>query len=118
MNAQDEAVGAAAAPPKPDPMQNIVIVKLQELAAHTADSKKDAIELAKFLSKPLGKSHLRVLLDTLDNYYKEGDEKNFMEKLKLLRKEVQGPMPVSRKDMDLVTVHRDDLRLICFEYIS
>lgn len=117
MNAQDEAIGAAVAPSKPDPMQNIAIVKLQEIASWDATARKDAVELFKFLSKPLGKSHLRVLSDVLDKFDKDNDQKGLIDKLKMLRKEVQGRTPVSGESKPLITVNREDLRLICFEYI-
>jgi len=118
MNAQDEAVGAAAAPPKPDPMQNIAIVKLQEVASQNATVRKDAVDLAKFLSKPLGKSHLRVLSDALEKFYKDNDQKQFLDKLKLLRKEVQGPTPAPGAGKSMIMVQREDIRLICFDYLT
>ena len=118
LRAQDEAMGASIAPAKPDPLQNTALVKLQEIASHRAVDRKEVLDLAKFLSKPLGKSHLRVLSSVLDDFYKTNAENTYIAKLKSLRKEVMGTGPVTGiNGKPLIRVQREDLHLVCFEYI-
>jgi hypothetical protein len=119
LSAQDEAIGATIAPSKPDPLQTTALVKLQEIVGQKIVNRKEVLELAKFLAKPFGKAHLRVLSNALEDYYKTSEEKNFIAKLKELQKEVQGTGPLTRANHHApVRITRDDLHLVCFEYVT
>ena len=119
LSAQDEAIGATIAPSKPDPLQTTAIAKLHEIVGEKTVDRKEVLELWKFLAKPFGKAHLRVLSYALEDYYKTSEEKNFIAKLKELQKEVQGTGPVTGAIHHApVRITREDLHLVCFEYVT
>jgi SNF2 family DNA or RNA helicase len=111
---QDAAVLVA----KPvDEQQNIVSQILQEHLNHPDFERKELRELRKFLKQPLVGASVLLLRKSVQNYSSSGDLHSLVQVLRDLYEQQGGYSEDSADVKRGYRIKREDLRLMCFEYV-
>ena len=105
------------APRTIDPVQQTVATAIQGYLNHPDIDRKETIELIRFLNQPMLSVQIRQLRAALRNFKTAGQVKALIEEVRNLRGMVAEPEAVLYGD-ERTPIRREDLRLICFEFIS
>jgi DNA-binding transcriptional regulator YhcF (GntR family) len=109
-----------AAPRSIDPIQQTVVTILQGYLNHPDVKRQEAIESIRFLNQPM----LKVQIDTLRRAYKEfqkkGDIRALLTAIEGLRERFAAEEVITRDTASnpKPELNRDNLRLICFDFLS
>lgn len=105
------------APRTIDPVQQTVATAIQGYLNHPELDRKEAIELIRFLNQPMLSVQIRQLRAALRNFKTAGQVKTLIEEVRKLRGMVTEPEATPYGD-ERKPIRREDLRLICFEFLS
>jgi hypothetical protein len=113
-----EKKALAFAPRTIDPIQQTVATAIQGYLNHPDVDRREAIELIRFLNQPMLSIQIRLLRTTLKSFKAVGEVKHLLEEVRKLRTMVAEPEPVVTDGSGRTALRREDLRLICFEFVS
>jgi hypothetical protein len=108
------------APRSLDPIQQTIATALQGYLNHPDVNRRAAIEAIRFLSQPMLAVQIRELRSAWTAFQAEGQPQALLAAVERLRTEfgVQQEEPRARGSAAAARLTRDDLRLICFDFIS
>jgi superfamily II DNA or RNA helicase len=106
------------APRTIDPVQQTVATAIQGYLNHPELDRKEAIELIRFLNQPMLSVQIRHLRAVLKSFKTAGQVKALIEEVRKLRQAVSEPQPESYGARQARKLEREDLRLVCFEFLS
>jgi hypothetical protein len=115
LHASEQQAAAQVAPKTLDPIQQTVAAILQQALNRPDVDRSDAVESIRFLSRPIMKVHVRKLREAVRTYQRDQTLQSMLGQLRNLRADVDS--------VDLAAVapgriNREDLRLICFDFLS
>ncbi|WP_146571433.1 C-terminal helicase domain-containing protein [Botrimarina hoheduenensis] len=110
-----EAAAKAAAPTTVDPIQQVVAEQLKDFLRKQSVDRETAKAAIRFLSQPVGKSIHAKLRSSLDTWRESQEDDALCGAIKALADEFSRESRYGSKSSGL---HRDQLTLICFEYLS
>ncbi|MCK4374684.1 MAG: DEAD/DEAH box helicase, partial [Candidatus Brocadiae bacterium] len=105
------------APAKPDPLQTTVATALRDQMNLPGLARDQVITALKFLAVPMTGVQVRELREAHRQYQQAGDAKGFLDAVLQLRA-TYGENGKARPAGAAEPIKREDLRLICFDYIS
>jgi hypothetical protein len=106
------------APRTIDPVQQTVATAIQCYLNHPDLDRKESIELIRFLNQPMLSVQIRQLRVALRDF-KGGEQiKALIGEVRRLRSIVSEPEVTPRAGSELDPFRREDLRLVCFEFLS
>jgi hypothetical protein len=115
IRSSEQQVAAQVAPKTLDPVQQTVATVIQQALNRPDVDRNDAVESIRFLTRPIMKVHVRKLRDVARRYQAEQEIRVVLDEVKNLRIAAGEPeMIATQKDR----VKREDLRLICFDFVS
>ena len=106
------------APRTIDLVQQTVATAIQGYLNHPELDRKEAIDLIRFLNQPMMSVQIKGLRVTLKNYKSAGQVKQLIEEVRKLRAMVAEPETASYGTSGSSALRREELRLICFEFLS
>jgi len=106
------------APRTIDPVQQTVATAIQGYLNHPDLDRKEAIELIRFLNQPMLSIQIKQLRAALRSFKAAGQVKALMDEVRKLRGIVAEPQAADYGGEERRTIRREDLRLICFEFLS
>lgn len=106
------------APRTIDPIQQTVATAIQGYLNHPELDRKEAIDLIRFLNQPMMSVQLKELRATLRNYKSAGQVKQLIEEVRKPRDMLAEPESPGYEGVGRSPLRREDLRLICFEFLS
>lgn len=106
----------AAAPKTIDPMQQAVAEELKNAIRRGAVDREQAKGGIRFLGQPMGRFAVKKLKNAWTAWRQESNDEDLLAVVLSLAKDFA--KEPSRKGEGEATLKRDDLELICFEYIS
>jgi hypothetical protein len=117
LQSEEERRALEVAPRSVDPIQQTVATALQSYLNHPDVARKQAIEAIRFLNQPMLAVQVRKLRQSYRDFQSAGDIKLLLAAVEELRKTVGGEE--SRKEASATnSLKREDLRLICFDFLS
>jgi hypothetical protein len=106
------------APRTIDPVQQTVATAIQGYLNHPELDRKEAIELIRFLNLPMMSVQIKELRGALRNYKSAGQVKQLIEEVRKLRDLLAEPEAPGYEGAGRPPLRREDLRLICFEFLN
>ncbi len=106
------------APRTIDPVQQTVATAIQGYLNHPDLDRREAIELIRFLNQPMLSVQIRELRGALGKFRAAGQAMGLIEAVRKLRETVVERESGTDIERDESTLQREDLRLICFEFLS
>ena len=103
------------APKRLDPVQQTVITALRGYLNNPDVSRQEIRALMKFLGQPLPNVHVKALRRAYDAYTSGGSIQSLMEGIGTIRAST-GP-PDEEAEEPGGPINREDLHLICFDYV-
>jgi superfamily II DNA or RNA helicase len=114
VHSSEQQAAAQTAPRALDPIQQTVATILQQALNRPDVDRTDAVESIRFLSRPAMRVHIRRLRDSVKRYRADQDVGALLESLRSIRATAgTGDIQVA----NLSRVQREDLRLICFDFV-
>jgi len=107
-----------AAPRTVDPLQQTVATAVQGYLNHPDVDRRRGIELIRFLNQPMRKVQVDDLRRAYSDFQRNGDIGALIEALEEMQARFGGDGPSSRTSETAAPLSRDDLRLICFDFLS
>lgn len=106
------------APKTIDPVQQTVATAIQGYLNHPDLDRKEAIELIRFLNQPMLSVQIKQLRAALKGFKAAGQVNDLIGEVRKLRQIVADPDTGSYAQPEKSKLQREDLRLICFEFLS
>lgn len=106
-----------AAPTMIDPVQQTIATTLQSLMNRPDVDRKKTIELIRALNQPIPNVQIRALRSAFKTFQEMGEIADFFS-------QIESSLDLSATDMadrrreDRISLERDDLRLICFDFLT
>jgi len=104
------------APAKPDPLQTTVATTLRDQMNRPGLARDDVVTALKYLAVPMTGVQVRELREAHGQYQQDGNVQTLLEAVLQLRA-TYGENGRARPAGGAEPITRDDLRLICFDYI-
>jgi hypothetical protein len=115
LSADREVEARAAAPTTVDPIQQTVAEELKDALRRQTVDRDAAKSVLRFLGQPMGRS-LHVKLKTIfDSWSSNRDDGAMLASIAILSEEFSKDRPTSEPQAAL---RREDLALVCFEYVT
>lgn len=115
LKSAEQQIAVQAAPKAIDPIQQTIATAIQQSLNRPDVDRPDAVESIRFLSRPVMRVHIRRLRDLAREYQGSKDIQSLLESVHQMRED----LGVGESTESTWTpVRREDLRLICFDFIS
>jgi hypothetical protein len=106
------------APRTIDPIQQTVATAIQGYLNHPDVDRREAIDLIRFLNQPMLSIQIRELRAALRSFRAVGQAKELIEAVRRLKGIVAEPDAPAYSGAPRAVLRREDLRLICFDFLS
>jgi superfamily II DNA or RNA helicase/HKD family nuclease len=114
----EEQQALNAIPKTIEPEQQTLATTLQGYLSHPDVDRQRTIELIYFLNRPLMKVQLKELRAYHKNFQRDGDIQALISSVEQLRNKYgKGATPLSQQKPNPGRLKREDLRLICFDFV-
>lgn len=115
VTSSQERQAMEAAPKQVDPVQQTIITALREKMNNPAVDRGELISLMKFLGQPMANVYVRELRQAYEVYATEGELRSLLDRIREIK---AGTGEVETGDSGSEpAVRREDLQLICFDYV-
>jgi hypothetical protein len=118
LESEEEKRALEVAPRSVDPIQQTVATALQSYLNHPDVNRREAIELIRFLNKPMLAVQVRKLRQIHREFQGKSDVKLLLSALEELRKTAGGEQVIRESTGKSKQLKREDLRLICFDVLT
>jgi len=118
MKSFQEQQALEAAPTIVDPAQQTVATALQGFLNHPDVKRPEVLQAIDFLRKPLMRVQIKVLRQAFQEFEVHSDVKGLLAQIQGLRTEQGGGPGDDARAGIRARLTRDDLRLICFDFLS
>jgi len=118
MKSFQEQQALEAAPTIVDPAQQTVATALQGFLNHPDVKRPEVLQAIDFLRKPLMRVQIKVLRQAFQKFEVNSDVKGLLAQIQGLRTEQGGGPGDDARAGIRARLTRDDLRLICFDFLS
>jgi len=116
LKSAEQQAAVQAAPKALDPIQQTLATIIQQHLNRPDVDRQDALESIRFLSRPMMKPQIRRIREVTVKFQRDQDIGELLQAVRDLRREFgTSPSPPSTTSP---RVAREDLRLICFDFIS
>jgi SNF2 family DNA or RNA helicase len=117
LKSEEEKKAIEAAPKIVDPAQQLVATAIQEYLHHPEMDRNELVSLIGFISRPLPRIYGRKLREFYKEFSANKDIAGLVEKVKKIRMESgkDEEVPLQKRPKAL---RKEDLHLICFDYLS
>jgi hypothetical protein len=117
LRSEEEKKAIEAAPKIVDPSQQLVATILQDFLNHPEMDRKELVGLISFISRPLPRIYGRKLREFYREFSGNKDVVGLVKRVKEIRKESgrKEEFPAQKRSQ---TLKKEDLHLICFDYLS
>jgi SNF2 family DNA or RNA helicase len=117
LKSEEEKKAIEAAPKIVDPTQQLVATAIQEFLHHPEMDRNELVSLISFLSRPLPRIYGRKLREFYKEFSANKDISGLVEKVKKIKIESgrEEEVPAQKWPQAL---RKEDLHLICFDYLS
>jgi SNF2 family DNA or RNA helicase len=117
LRSEEEKKAIESAPKIVDPAQQLVATTLQEYLNHPEMNRKELVDLIGFLSQPLPRIYGKELRDFYKGFSEDRDIGKLVDGVKKLKIE-SGKEERASSQKTSQPLRREDLHLICFDYLS
>lgn len=115
LRASEQQAAAQVAPKTLDPIQQTVATILQQALNRPDVDRADTVESIRFLSKPVMKVHVRRLRELVREYQRDASLDVVLQRLRMMRADAD---PADPAGAARTRIRREELRLICFDFLS
>ena len=113
--ADREAEAKAAAPIAVDPIQQTVSEEIKDAIRRRSVDREQAKTCVNFLGQPMGRALHAKLKAAFDGWKTSGDDASLVDGVAALAEQFGKQKPA---ELSMKRLSREDLELICFEYVS
>jgi hypothetical protein len=118
LHSEEEKRALEVAPRSVDPIQQTVATALQSFLNHPDIDRQRAIEAIRFLNQPMLRIQVQKLRQAFRDFQSKGDFKLLLVSVEDLRSTVGTEEPRKETFEKARRLKREDLRLICFDFLS
>jgi superfamily II DNA or RNA helicase len=115
LQSSQEQQAIEAAPKQIDPVQQTIITTLRNHLNSPGVDRREILELVRFLSQPMPNVHVKTLRQSYETYQLERSVETLVSAVAEIRHSVGEIHEVREKSSG--SIGRDDLHLICFDYV-
>ncbi len=116
LKASEQQAAVQAAPKALDPVQQTIATAIQQNLNRADVDRTDAVDSIRFLSRPIMRVHIRRLRELAREYQAHRDTGALLGVIREIRTELGDGQSVAPPPPSLL--RREDLRLICFDFVS
>ena len=116
LQASQEQQAIETAPKQIDPVQQTITTTLQGYLNSPDLNRKQIRSLMKFLGQPMPGVHVKTLRRAYDSYVLSRSVNDLIEQIGTIQGSV-GSLDVAASDNGLEPIRRDDLHLVCYDYV-
>jgi hypothetical protein len=117
LESQEEKRALEVAPRSVDAIQQTVATALQSYLNHPDVDRKQGIEIIRFLNQPMLRIQVQKLRQVYRNFQSTSNIQILLESVRELQKQA-GAGPASTEPTTKPRITRENLRLICFDFLS
>lgn len=117
LKTHQERVALEAVPKVIDPIQQTVATAIQNYLNHPDVSRKEALELIKYLNQPMPGAQVKELRKIYKDFQKIANPQAFIDRISGMG-ERYGASTAGMVTPERTELQREDLQLICFDYLN